>query len=47
MNWTAENDRLFFLKVIEIHGISPNYQKIQEAWRKCTRPAIVRHASLR
>ncbi|KAG0132164.1 hypothetical protein HOY82DRAFT_669536 [Tuber indicum] len=32
MKWTADNDQLLFLKLIETHDVSVRPQKIQEAW---------------
>ncbi|CUS09978.1 unnamed protein product [Tuber aestivum] len=32
MKWSAENDQLLFLKLIETHDVSVKPQKIQEAW---------------
>ncbi|KAF1959614.1 hypothetical protein CC80DRAFT_545061 [Byssothecium circinans] len=34
MNWTAENDRLLLLKLIETHGITVNAELIAKAWPK-------------
>ncbi|QKX62422.1 uncharacterized protein TRUGW13939_09583 [Talaromyces rugulosus] len=32
MQWTAENDNILFLKVLETNNISVNYNAIAEAW---------------
>ncbi|KAF2738662.1 hypothetical protein EJ04DRAFT_45086 [Polyplosphaeria fusca] len=32
MNWTAENDRILLMKLIETHGIAVNAEMIAKAW---------------